>query len=35
MAGWIAAHPVAAHAIAAGEHAVEMLLLRLARRMTG
>lgn len=32
-AGWVAAHPEAAHMIAAGEHAVGELLLRLARRM--
>ena len=34
-AGWIAAHPPAAHMIAAGEHAIGELVLRLAQRMTG
>ncbi len=32
-AGWIAAHPTAAHMIAAGEHAIGALLLRLAQRL--
>ena len=35
MAGWVAAHPAAAHALAAGEHAVGELVLRLAQRMAG
>ena len=34
-AGWIAAHPAAAHMIAAGEHAIGELLLRLTQRMAG
>lgn len=34
-AGWVAAHPAAAHVITAGEHAVGELLLRIARWMTG
>jgi len=33
MAGWVAAHPPAAHAIAAGEHMVGELLLRVAREL--
>jgi len=33
MAGWVAAHPPAAHAIAAAEYVVGELLLRVARRM--
>ena len=32
-AGWVAAHPSAAHMIAAGEHAVGELLLRLTQQM--
>jgi hypothetical protein len=32
-AGWVAAHPAAAHAIAAGEHVVGELLLRVARKL--
>jgi hypothetical protein len=32
-AGWVAAHPEAAHMIAAGEHLVSGLAVRLARRM--
>ena len=35
MAGWVAAHPAAAHALAAVEHAIGELLRRLAQRMTG
>jgi hypothetical protein len=32
-AGWVAAHLAAAHMIAAAEHVVGELLLRVARRM--
>jgi len=32
-AGWVAAHPPAAHAIAAAEHVVGELLLRVAREL--
>jgi hypothetical protein len=35
MAGWVAAHPAAAHVITAGEHMVGELLLQVARRMAG
>lgn len=35
MAGWVAAHPAAAHMIAAGEHVIGRLVLRLAQRMAG
>ena len=34
-AGWVAAHPAAAHMIAAGEHVIGRLVLRLAQRMAG
>lgn len=32
MAGWVAAHPAAAHLIAAGEHVVGELVLQLVRQ---
>jgi len=32
-AGWVAAHPPAAHAIAAAEHLAGELLLRVAREL--
>jgi len=32
-AGWLAAHPAAAHMIAAGEHVFGELMLRIARAM--
>ena len=32
-AGWVAAHPAAAHAIAAAEHVVGEVLLRIAREL--
>jgi len=32
-AGWVAAHPAAAHAIAAGEHLAGELLLNIAHRL--
>ena len=34
-AGWVAAHPAAAHLVAAGEHVVGELVLQVARRMAG
>ena len=34
-AGWVAAHPEAAHAVGMIEHAAGELLLRLARRLAG
>lgn len=34
-AGWLAAHPAAAHLVAAGEHAIWELVLRIARWMAG
>ena len=33
MAGWVAAHPAAAHMIAAAEHVVGELLLKIAREL--
>ena len=33
MAGWVAAHPAAAHMIAVGEHMVGELLLKIAREL--
>ena len=33
MAGWVAAHPAAAHMVAATEHVVSELLLKIARVM--
>ena len=35
MAGWVAAHPAAAHMLTAGEHVIGELMLRIARRMAG
>jgi hypothetical protein len=32
-AGWVAAHPAAAHMIAGGEHVVGVLLLHVAREL--
>jgi hypothetical protein len=32
-AGWVAAHPAAAHAIAVGEHVVGELMLNIAREL--
>lgn len=34
-AGWVAAHPAAAHMLTAGEHVIGELMLRIARRMAG
>jgi hypothetical protein len=33
MAGWVAAHPAAAHMIAVGEHLAGELLLRIVQRL--
>lgn len=35
LAGWVAAHPEAAHAIAVGEHVVGVVMERIAQVMMG
>jgi hypothetical protein len=35
MAGWVAAHPAAAHMLTAGEHVIGELVLQVAQRMAG
>lgn len=34
-AGWVAAHPAAAHMLTAGEHVIGELVLQVAQRMAG